>query len=109
MAKDTDVKAPAARRDRTALKPAAPARPGAVTPAAPPAAAAAQPIKPRITPGQFINEVRAETRKISWPSWKETWITSVMVLIMVTFTAFFFLFVDGSLSFLLQQILKLAG
>ena len=58
---------------------------------------------------EFWNEVRSETRKISWPSWKETWITSVMVGIMVTFTAFFFLFVDGSLSFLLQQILKLAG
>ena len=32
---------------------------------------------------QFISEVRAEARKIVWPSRKETWITSVMVFIMV--------------------------
>jgi preprotein translocase subunit SecE len=110
MAKDTGVKAPAPRR-KTATKPA-PARPAApaaaLAPAAAPAAAAA-PAKPRTSPGQFVNEVRAEARKISWPSWKETWITSVMVAIMVTFTAVFFLLVDGSLSFLLQQVLRLAG
>ena len=40
---------------------------------------------------QFGREVRAEARKISWPSRKETWITSVMVFIMVLVaTGFFF-------------------
>jgi preprotein translocase subunit SecE len=53
--------------------------------------------------------VRAEAKRVTWTSWKETWITSVMVFIMVVVTCVFFGLVDGSLSFLMQQILKLAG
>jgi preprotein translocase subunit SecE len=77
-----------------------------------PAAAVATPAavkKPRVGPVQFFNQVKAETKKVTWTSWKETWITSVMVFIMVVVTCVFFLVVDGSLSFLMQQILKLAG
>ena len=97
------MKAPAARRAR----PGAPApKPVAVTPVK--AAAPAAP-RPRTSPAKFAAEVRQELRKITWPAWKETWITSVMVFIMVTITAAFFLVVDGSLSFIMQQILKLAG
>ena len=105
MARNPGVKAPAARRNR----PGGPAaqKPIVAAPAAVVAAPAAP--RPRISPGQFVGEVRQEARKITWPSWKETWITSVMVLIMVTITALFFLLVDGSLSFLMQQVLKLAG
>ena len=87
----------------------APARPAATTSAPAVAAPAPAPVaKPRVGPVQFSREVRAETRKITWPSWKETWITSVMVFIMVVVTSVFFLLVDGSLSFLIQQLLKLA-
>ena len=56
----------------------------------------------------FFREVRVEARKITWTSWKETWITSVMVGIMVVTTAIFFLVVDWGLGLLVQQILKLA-
>ena len=75
----------------------------------PAAAAAATTPKKRTTPMQFYNEVRAEARKITWTSWKETWITSVMVGVMVVITAVFFLVVDGALNFLIQQLLKLAA
>jgi len=64
--------------------------------------------RPRISPVQFFREVRAEGRKITWTTWKETWITSVMVLIMVVVTSIFFMVVDGALNFLVQQLLKLA-
>jgi preprotein translocase subunit SecE len=84
---------------------AAPARPPAAQAAAPAAAVA----KPRFNPVQFSREVRAEARKITWTSWKETWVTSVMVFIMVVVTAIFFLLVDGGLGFLVQQFLRLAG
>ena len=57
---------------------------------------------------QFIREVRAEARKITWTTRKETWITSVMVLIMVVMTATFFFIVDLLLSFGVSQILKLS-
>ena len=39
--------------------------------------------KKRTSLPQFASQVRAEARKIVWPSRKETWITSVMVFIMV--------------------------
>jgi preprotein translocase subunit SecE len=69
--------------------------------------AAPAPKKP-FNPAQFIREVRAEARKITWTTRKETWITSVMVLIMVVMTATFFFIVDLLLSFGVGQILKLS-
>jgi preprotein translocase subunit SecE len=56
---------------------------------------------------KFFNEVRAEARKISWTSRRETWITSVMVFIMILLTAFFFVVVDIGLRIMMQFILKL--
>jgi preprotein translocase subunit SecE len=72
------------------------------------AAAAATPKKP-FSIVQFAKEVRAEGRKITWTSRKETWITSVMVFIMVIIAALFFFVVDTSLSFIVSQVLKLAN
>ena len=80
---------------------------GVVTPPVSPRRASASEPKKKVPAGQFINEVRTEGRKITWPSRKETWITSVMVLIMVVISAVFFALVDGTLSFVLQQALRL--
>ncbi|MGV8930014.1 MAG: preprotein translocase subunit SecE [Brevundimonas sp.] len=54
--------------------------------------------KKRTSIPQFASQVRAEGRKIVWPSRKETWITSVMVLIMVLIAAIFFFVVDAGLT-----------
>jgi preprotein translocase subunit SecE len=79
-------------------------------PAAPSAVAApAAPPKKRTSPVQFLREVRAEARKVTWTSWKETWITSVMVAIMVVVTAVFFSGLDAVLGFVMRGVLKLAG
>ena len=103
MAKDQGI--PTQARPARRGRPTPPAKPPATT-----TAAAVEPkvSKPRFNLVQFSREVRAEARKITWTSWKETWITSVMVFIMVVVTSVFFLLVDGSLSFLIQQLLKLA-
>ena len=37
----------------------------------------------RVGPVEFFQQVRREAKKVTWPSWKETWLTSVMVFIMV--------------------------
>ena len=71
-------------------------------------AAAAAPKKP-FNPVLFFREVRAEARKITWTSRKETWITSVMVLIMVVIAAVFFFAVDWLLSAAVAMLLKLAN
>ncbi|WP_292050665.1 MULTISPECIES: preprotein translocase subunit SecE [unclassified Brevundimonas] len=58
---------------------------------------------------QFFSEVRAEARKITWPSRKETWITSVMVFIMVVIAAIFFWIVDFFLGYASNIILSFGG
>ena len=63
----------------------------------------------KFNPAQFFREVRQEARKITWPSRRETWITTVMVLIMVLITALFFAVVDLGLSAAIGWILKLGA
>jgi preprotein translocase subunit SecE len=58
-------------------------------------------------PVKFAREVRAEARKVTWTSWKETWITSVMVGIMVVLASVFFFTVDAGFSFVMNQVFKL--
>jgi len=61
----------------------------------------------KFNPVQFIEEVRAETAKVTWPTYKEVWITTVMVLIMVTIAAFFFLLADQVNGAVIKFILNL--
>ncbi len=73
------------------------------------AAAPAEERKRPFNPLQFLREVDAERKKVTWTSWKETWITSVMVGIMVIITAIFFFGVDSALGALIGQVLKFAN
>ena len=57
---------------------------------------------------RFFREVRAEARKITWTSRQETWITSVMVGIMVVLAAVFFTVVNQLCSLAITAIVKLA-
>jgi preprotein translocase subunit SecE len=45
-------------------------------------------------PAKFVRDVRAEAAKVTWPSARETGMTTLMVLIMSVITALFFLAVD---------------
>jgi preprotein translocase subunit SecE len=56
-------------------------------------------------PLEFIQEVREETNKITWPSRREVVISTVMVLIMVTAAALFFLGVDAILKYGIDKVL----
>ena len=53
----------------------------------------------RTNPIQFFREVRREVSKVTWPTWKETYLTTIMVFIMVALTVVFFFFVDTVLAF----------
>ena len=44
----------------------------------------------RTTPIEFFQQVSRERKKVTWPSWKETWLTTMMVFIMVGLTMAFF-------------------
>ena len=56
-------------------------------------------------PFQFIQEVRAEATKVTWPSRKETMITTGMVLLMVFVASLFFLLVDQGIRLFVGLIL----
>jgi preprotein translocase subunit SecE len=53
------------------------------------------PPKKRVGPITFINQVRAEARKVTWTSYRETWVASVMVAVMVILAAIFFYATDS--------------
>ena len=58
-------------------------------------------------PFQFIDEVRQETAKVTWPTWKEVWITTAMVLVMVALTSVFFLLTDMVIGHVVKFVLTL--
>jgi preprotein translocase subunit SecE len=48
----------------------------------------------KVSPFKFMQEVRQEAAKITWPSRRETVITTVMVFVMATLAGIFFLIAD---------------
>jgi preprotein translocase subunit SecE len=63
----------------------------------------------KVSPGEFIRQVRAETAKVVWPSRKETVTTAIMVIIMTTILGLFFFGVDSFFSAIVQFLLRQLG
>jgi len=61
----------------------------------------------KTSPFQFIQQVRQEMSKVTWPTRKELTITTIMVFIMVVLAAVFFLIVDQIISVGIKFILGL--
>ena len=61
--------------------------------------------KSKTNPFEFMQQVRQETNKVTWPTRRETMITTVMVLIMVALASIFFLGVDTVLRWLVNLVL----
>lgn len=63
----------------------------------------------KVSPAEFAREVRREVARVTWPTRKETGITTAMVFVMVVLAALFFLVVDQVLAFGVRLILGLGG
>ncbi|MDH3476084.1 MAG: preprotein translocase subunit SecE [Rhodospirillales bacterium] len=63
----------------------------------------------KFNPGQYIREVRQEVAKVTWPTRKETMITTGMVFFMVFLAALFFFLVDQALAAIVRLILGLGA
>jgi len=61
----------------------------------------------KVSPGEFLRQVRIESGKIVWPTRRETVTTGVMVLIMTTILAFFFFGVDSLFHLIVKTLLGL--
>jgi preprotein translocase subunit SecE len=66
-------------------------------------------IMAKISPLKFIQEVRAETQKVTWPTRRETAITTIMVFIMVLIASVFFLAADQVIRLLITTVLGYAS
>jgi len=59
----------------------------------------------KFSPFKFLQEVRAEAQKVTWPTRKETGVTTMMLFVMVVIASVFFLLADQvmrvAVSFLL--------
>ena len=63
--------------------------------------------KKRVSPIEFLRQVRAEAEKVTWTTWSETWVSTLMVLAMVVIMAIFFLVVDQTVKFGVCTILPI--
>ena len=59
-------------------------------------------------PIKFIQEVKQEAFKVSWPTWKETLQGALMVFLMALVMSLFFLLLDQVLKFFLELLLKVS-
>ena len=63
----------------------------------------------KTSPLQFLRQVRQEATKVTWPTRKETIISTIMVFIMVIIAALFFFAVDQLLSAGVKLVFGLGG
>jgi preprotein translocase subunit SecE len=63
----------------------------------------------RTSPVEFARQVRQEVAKVTWPSRRETAVTTGMVFVMVFLAALFFFAADQALSYLVRLILNIGA
>ena len=64
---------------------------------------------PRTSPTKFLQEVRAEAQKVTWPSRRETAVTTIMVFVMVAIASVFFLIADQLMAMVIKFVLGFGG
>lgn len=63
----------------------------------------------KTNPAEFLREVRREVAKVTWPTRKETTVSTIMVFVMVILASIFFLAVDQIIGFGIRLILGIGG
>jgi preprotein translocase subunit SecE len=58
-----------------------------------------------LSPFKFLQEVRTETNKVTWPSRREVMITTIMVFVMVALSSIFFFAADMIIRYLVTFLL----
>jgi preprotein translocase subunit SecE len=63
----------------------------------------------KVNPFKFMQEVRAEAQKVTWPTRRETAITTAMVFVMVALASVFFLLADQLIRFVVTLVLGIGS
>jgi preprotein translocase subunit SecE len=59
----------------------------------------------KVSPFKFFQEVRSETQKVTWPTRRETMVTTIMVFVMATLAVIFFFVADQIIRTLVTLVL----
>jgi preprotein translocase subunit SecE len=62
----------------------------------------------RTSPNEFFNQVKAEARKVVWPTRQETVTTAIFVGVMMLILSIFFLGIDTLFGYAVRFLLQLA-
>lgn len=62
-----------------------------------------------LNPVVYFRQVKAEMKKVTWPSRKETTVSAVAVFVMVLISSVFLFFADQVIAFLVRLILSFGG
>ena len=63
----------------------------------------------KFSPFKFLQEVRAEADKVTWPTRRETFVTTAMVFVMVAAASIFFTVSDQLIRIVITYILGIGG
>jgi preprotein translocase subunit SecE len=63
----------------------------------------------KVSPIQFLKEVRSETQKVTWPTRREVMITTIMVFVMVALAGIFFSISDQVVRYVVTLILGIGS
>jgi len=63
----------------------------------------------KFSPFKFLQEVRSETDKVTWPTRRETTITTIMVFVMVAVSSVVFLVADQIIRVFITFLLSVAA
>ncbi len=59
-------------------------------------------------PLKFLREVRQEAGRVTWPSRRETTVSTIMVLVLVVIASIFFLVTDATIAFAVEWVLGMS-
>ncbi len=62
-----------------------------------------------VSPQKFLQEVRSEAQKVTWPTRREVMITTIMVFVMVALAGVFFSVADAILRFAVTFVLGIGS
>ena len=63
----------------------------------------------KTNPAQFIRQVRQELSKVTWPEKKDTFVSSMIVIVLIVLFSIFFLLTDQLWSFSIKKIIQIGA
>ena len=61
----------------------------------------------KTNPAQFVRQVRQELSKVTWPDKRDTFISSIIVIVLIILFSIFFLLTDQLWAFLIKHIIQI--